>query len=147
MKESEGKALAEDMFKRLDLLQLWIKEIHLQAEEAPKKYRQKLVERMEELLPGRVENEERILREILLYADKVDISEEITRFQSHLDRFHSLLLSDETILGKKAEFMLQELGREINTIGSKAADLKVSYRVVDIKGELERIREQIQNVE
>lgn len=147
MKNSEGRHLAEDIDKRIKFLQKNLDDIALFSQDAPQKYRQKLLERFEDLLPGRVENEERILREIVLYADKVDISEEITRFRSHLDRFQAILASNETSVGKKIEFMIQELGREINTMGSKAADLRISYLVVDCKTELEKIREQIQNVE
>lgn len=147
MKDKEGEALTVDTANRLAKLQGWIDIIATKAPGATAKYRQKLVERIEELLPGAVENEERILREIGLYAEKIDVEEEITRFKSHLKQFHDLLQKNSGSIGKTLEFMLQELNREINTIGSKSSDVDVSRHVIDVKSELERIREQIQNVE
>ena len=90
--------------------------------------------------------DERVLREIALFADRCDVSEEITRFRSHLEQFTALLRSDGEI-GRKAEFILQELGRETHTLGSKANDLAISRHVIELKNELERVREQIANVE
>jgi uncharacterized protein (TIGR00255 family) len=91
-------------------------------------------------------NDERVLREIALFADRCDVSEEITRLRSHFEQFSALLKSDAEI-GRKAEFILQEIGREIHTIGSKANDLAIAQKVIEFKNELERIREQIANVE
>ena len=91
-------------------------------------------------------NDERVLREIALFADRADVTEELTRLRSHLDQFTTLLKSDAEI-GRKSEFILQEVGREVNTIGSKANDLTISKAVIELKNELERIREQIANVE
>ena len=91
-------------------------------------------------------DDERVLREIALFADRCDISEELTRLRSHLDQFAHLLRSEGEI-GRKAEFILQEVGREVNTIGSKANDLAISRAVIELKNELERIREQMANVE
>ena len=103
--------------------------------------------RLEEILPGRIENEERILREVALYAEKIDITEEIARFNCHLTHFEEFIHSEELSVGKTLEFLVQELNREINTIGSKSSDLEIARAVIDIKSELERIREQIQNIE
>ena len=114
---------------------------------ATKKYREKLVARLEELVPGHVENEERILREIALFAEKIDITEELTRFNCHLIHFEELIHSQALSVGKTLEFVLQELNREINTIGSKSSDLDIARAVIDVKSEIERIREQIQNIE
>ena len=114
---------------------------------ATKKYRDKLIARLDELLPGHVENEECILREIALFAEKIDITEELTRFYCHLTHFEELIQSTALSVGKTLEFVLQELNREINTIGSKSSDLDIARAVIDIKSELERIREQIQNIE
>jgi uncharacterized protein (TIGR00255 family) len=91
-------------------------------------------------------DDERVLREIALFADRCDVSEEITRFRSHLDQLASLLKSEDEI-GRKADFILQELGREANTVGSKSNDLSISKAVIELKNELERIREQMANVE
>jgi uncharacterized protein (TIGR00255 family) len=90
--------------------------------------------------------DERVLREIALFADRCDVTEELTRLRSHFDQFTALLKSDAEI-GRKAEFILQEIGREVNTIGSKANDLTISKAVIELKNELERVREQIANVE
>jgi uncharacterized protein (TIGR00255 family) len=147
MKDREGKALQFDIVQRLGNLQKGIQQIEKRAPDAPTKYRQKLIERLEEILPGSVENEDRILREIAIYAERVDIAEEITRFQSHLTQFLDLLNSSTESVGKTLEFLVQELNREINTIGSKSADIEITRLVIEIKSELERIREQIQNVE
>jgi uncharacterized protein (TIGR00255 family) len=148
MKSFEGKILQSDIETRFKLIETHIQKVELKAPHATEKYRQKLIERLKEVIPGNFENEERILREIALYAEKIDIAEEIIRFHSHLKQCKLILnSSSKDAIGKKMEFVLQELSREVNTIGSKASDIDVSYLVIEIKSELERIREQIQNVE
>lgn len=147
MKIREGNELQKDIEARLSRLKNWIAQVAVKAPEATKKYRQKLVERLQEVLPGCVENEEKILREVCVFAERVDIAEEITRFDSHLKQFSDLLNASTESIGKTLEFLLQELNREINTIGSKSSDVEVSRLVIEVKSELERIREQIQNVE
>ncbi len=147
MKQKEGRELYEDFNKRLKNLDHCLDKIAERAPGATLKYREKLKQRLEEVLPGSVENEDKILREIALYAEKIDIAEEITRFRSHLKQAKSLLEKKEGSVGKTFEFLLQELNREANTIGSKSSDVDVSHLVVEIKAELERMREQIQNVE
>lgn len=147
MKDFEGSNLMKDILQRVQLLQMGIESIALQSAGAPDKFRKKLTERLHEALPAFVENEERILREICIYAEKVDIMEEITRFKAHITHFEHVLTSTEHAIGKTLEFIVQEMGREINTIGSKTGEVQVSQKVIEIKSELERIREQIQNVE
>lgn len=147
MKEQEGMVLQADIEQRIEKIRQSMQIIEQKAPFATKKYKEKLVARLEELLPGHVENEERVLREIALFAEKIDIAEEITRFYSHLAHFEELFLSTSLSVGKTMEFVLQELNREINTIGSKSSDLDIARAVIDIKSELERIREQIQNIE
>lgn len=147
LKEEEGKALLKDVEERVQLLANWIEKISSKSSGAVDRYRQKLTERLEEVIPGAVENEERILREVCLFADRVDIAEEITRFRSHIQLVNSVIGADEVASGKKLEFILQEMLREANTIGSKVSDVELSHLVVDIKSELEKIREQIQNIE
>lgn len=147
MKRKEGEALKNDISSRLEKLEDLIKKAEEKAPDAPKKFRQKLTERIEEVLQKGIENEERILREVCVYAEKVDIAEEITRFKSHLKQFETLLNKEALSIGKTMDFLVQELNREINTVGSKSSDIELSHLVVDIKGELERIREQIQNIE
>lgn len=147
MKLREGEALQADILMRISLMRTWIAYIEQRAPEAPKKYREKLIARLEELFPGSIENEERILREIAVFAEKIDVTEEITRFVSHLNQFQETIHSSDSAVGKTLEFIIQEMNREINTIGSKSSDLEIIRHVIQIKGELERIREQIQNVE
>lgn len=147
MKESEGNALGEDIAERIKKIAEELEQIKTLSPDTTKRLHTRLKERLEEYLPGSAENEERILREICLYADKVDINEEVTRLSSHLTQFTDLLDAPNVSVGKTLEFLLQEMNREINTIGSKASELKITQRVIVIKNELERIREQIQNVE
>ena len=147
MKKKEGESLQADIASRIEMLGAWIKSIAKKAPEATVKYRQKLVQRLEEVLAGSVENEERILREVIIFAERIDITEEITRFELHLAQINDLMNNHAHSSGKTMEFFLQELNREANTISSKSSDIEVSHLIVNIKSELERIREQIQNIE
>lgn len=149
MKLKEGEALHNDIATRLSRLKVFIDKIVHKAPDAIKKFREKLAAKLHEALAAwaPTENDDRLIREVCLFADKVDIAEEITRFNSHLDQFGQVLDSDEEGVGKTLEFILQELNREANTIGSKSADVEISRLIIEIKSELERIREQIQNVE
>lgn len=148
MRTREGKALEHDISSRLTRLKEYLDKIAVLSQGAVGKYRQKLLDRIEAVVPGILKDEERILREICLFADRIDIAEEITRFYSHLEQCGNLLtLAETNSVGKKLEFLLQEMSREVNTIGSKSADVEISHLVVEMKSDLERIREQIQNVE
>jgi uncharacterized protein (TIGR00255 family) len=147
MKLREGELLYRDIKGRFDKIYPIIKDIALKAPGATERFRQRLLERLEEVLSGSTENEERLLREVCVYAEKVDIAEELTRFDSHLKQADILLQSDTPAVGKTLEFLVQELNREINTISSKSSDLDISRGAMEIKAELERIREQIQNIE
>lgn len=147
MREREGKLLGEDISARLEGLKMELDQIALKAPEAVEKYRNKLIERIKTFLPLTETTDERLLREIALFAEKVDICEEVVRFNSHIEQFKELLKRGPPAAGKTAEFLVQELGRETNTIGSKCSDLSITQAVVKIKAELERIREQIQNIE
>lgn len=149
MKIVEGKVLCQDILLRIANIESSIEKIAEKAPEAAKRYQQKLIERVKELsLAGaELDNEERIIREVALYAQRSDITEEIVRFRSHLVQFLDLIHGSTVTIGKSLEFLLQELNREINTIGSKSAELLISQLVVDIKAELDRIREQVQNIE
>lgn len=147
MRSYEGQVLLADLEERLSRLEASIKTIAEKVVGTPQKYREKLIKCLEEVLPGCVENEEKLLREIVIYAERVDVTEEITRFKSHLEQFKKLLYSDAAGIGKAVDFIIQELGREINTLGSKSPDIEVSHLVVDMKTELAKIREQIQNIE
>lgn len=148
MKEAEGKALYDDILARFALLGPLIALIGEKAPGATARYRQKLQERLQEVMGERgLEDEERLLKEVCLYAERVDIAEELTRFDSHVKQAVGLLQSGRQGVGKSLDFLLQELNREINTMGAKSSDIEVARTVVEIKSELERIREQIQNVE
>lgn len=147
MKAQEGALLQADIAQRLEKMRQALQIVEVKMPFATKKYREKLVARLDEIVPGHIENEERILREIALFAEKIDVTEELTRFNCHLSHFDELIRSEALSVGKTMEFVLQELNREINTIGSKSSDLDIARAVIDIKSELERIREQIQNIE
>lgn len=147
MKIREGTELQRDISSRVQNIATWLEQIAEKAPGATEKYRLKLAERLAEVLQGNVDNSERILREVCLYAERIDISEEITRIRSHLKQFQELMETGKDGVGKTLEFIIQELNRESNTIGSKISDVDAAYLNLNIKSELERIREQIQNVE
>lgn len=143
----EGKALQEDLLVRCKLIKKLCSEVELKARQIPDKYRERLKERLESVLSGSVEADERIMREVFLYAEKVDITEECVRLKVHLDKLELLLTTDQPCVGKELEFLLQEIGREVNTSGSKSPDIEVINLILAMKNEIERIREQVQNIE
>lgn len=146
MRNQEGQALQEDLLSRLSFIEEAVKQIAAQAPTVVKEQKQRLEQRIADLL-GAVElDEAKLANEIAFFADKVDVSEELTRLSSHLAQFRETLNSAEAI-GRKLEFILQEMLREINTIGSKSNALDINKLVIEVKSELEKIREQIQNVE
>jgi uncharacterized protein (TIGR00255 family) len=147
MKRMEGSALAKDIQNRMSAMEKTLSTIEETAPEAVTKMRNKLKERMEEIFSSSEQLDERLLREVALFAERVDIAEEITRFRSHLSQFRSYLHEKTGPFGRKMDFLIQEMGREINTIGSKAMDARISHLVVEIKAELEKVREQVQNIE
>lgn len=147
MRETEGAQLKKDILLRLETVKELMRKIEKMAPDAVEKFRNKLIEKIQGLLPLTESTDERLLKEIAIFAEKIDISEEIVRFYSHIEQFQELLEKGPQAAGKTAEFIVQEQGREINTIGSKCSDLAVTKAVLEIKAELERIREQIQNIE
>ncbi len=144
MRIVEGKSLRMDFRRRLQKLTADLTAIKKQVPHTLKNYKEKWRKRMGEGLPS--EGAARADKETAVFADKVDISEEIVRFESHLGQFTQTLLSREP-KGKTLEFLVQELVREANTMGSKANDLAISQRIISVKSEIEKIREQVQNVE
>lgn len=146
MRAREGEALLIDFLPRLQTLKRQIDVIAGRAPTVLALYRDQLLARLRQAGLELDVSDERVLREVALFADRSDITEELTRLRSHLDQFGALLRSDQEI-GRKAEFILQEVGREVNTIGSKANDLPIAKAVIELKNELERIREQMANVE
>ena len=147
MKLVEGKALEEDILRRIVKIRGVVEEIASRAAGASDRYRAKLLQRINEILAASAMEDDRLLREIALFAEKVDVSEEITRLKSHLQQAHDVLCSQTNTIGKTLEFIVQEMNREANTIGSKCLDVELSRYVIDVKSEIERIREQIQNIE
>lgn len=147
MKKKEGQVLAQDVMGRLNEIQRMSEEIEKLSPEASNKMRQKLLERMKEIFQPSVDLDERLMRETAIYAEKVDISEELTRLKSHFAQFRLQLKGKEGGAGRKLDFYVQEMGREINTIGSKSSDSNIAHLVVEMKSELEKAREQIQNIE
>ncbi|NGQ93807.1 YicC family protein [Brevibacillus sp. SYP-B805] len=148
MKRAEGMKLCEDLRKRLDQIAVWTDQIRALAPHATAEHRQRLLQRLEKLkeeLPFELD-EQRLAQEIVLFAERSDISEETTRMISHCTQF-SEQLSKEEAVGRKLDFLLQEMNREANTIASKANYLPIQRLAVDIKTELEKMREQVQNIE
>ncbi|KLU60517.1 hypothetical protein CEB3_c33680 [Peptococcaceae bacterium CEB3] len=146
MRRAEGVKLAQDMQKRLEGIGEDLGLIEGRAETLPAEYREKLKERIQILLAETVVDEARLLNEAAFFADKVSITEELVRLRSHIMQSGSALQAAEPS-GRKLDFLLQEMNREINTIGSKANDLAVAEAVIRVKSELEKIREQVQNIE
>lgn len=146
MRAKEGEALLVDFLGRLEKLHTAVEAIAHRAPQISGVYKEQLMQRLRQAGLELDVNDERVLKEVALFADRADITEEITRLRHHLAQLKVLLGSDGEV-GRKAEFILQEIGREIHTIGSKANDLAISQRVIEFKNELERIREQIANVE
>lgn len=146
-RKREGAALAADLQRRLQLLSRLLDEVASLAEAAPGLQRRRLHERLARLLDGSTPVDgQRLAQEVALLADRLDVSEEITRLRAHIAESQRLCQSD-AVLGRQLEFLTQEMGREVNTIGSKSQSAEVASRVVAMKAELERLREQIQNVE
>jgi len=147
MRQKEGTTMAEDLSKRLDDIETFIRQIEKASENILLVYQERLKGRIEELTKGLIELDlDKITQEAAFLADKSDISEEIVRALSHIEQFQKIQHSDEPS-GRKMNFLLQELGREINTIGSKTGKAEVAHMVVDVKSELEKMREQVQNIE
>ena len=146
MREIEGERLKADVLSRADLIINNVSYIEERSPETVKAYSEKLLERMKTVLGDTQVDEGRILTEAAIYADKVAVAEETVRLRSHIDQLHSMLDSNEAV-GRKLDFLVQEINREANTIGSKAQDVDIARRVIDIKAEVEKIREQIQNIE
>jgi uncharacterized protein (TIGR00255 family) len=146
MREKEGKFLANDLAQRLGLLETGLEQIRQSAPEILKRYREQLHTRVKEAGLEISLDDERLLKEVVFFADRCDISEEVTRLSSHLKQFRDCLKANEPV-GRTLDFLAQEMGREINTIGSKANAAEISQEVVKMKAELEKIREQIQNIE
>ena len=146
MRETEGVKMYDDISGRLDYIEETVGKIEDQSPSVTESYRERLYAKIKETLGDKDIDEQRILTEVAIFADKVAIDEETVRLRSHISQFRGLIKSDEPV-GRKLDFLVQELNREVNTIGSKANDLTITKMVVDLKAEIEKIREQIQNIE
>ncbi len=146
MREREGERLKADVLYRLDEIISNVEFIEVRSPQTVAEYNEKLLGRLKELLGETHIDEQRILTEAAIFADKIAVAEETVRLRSHISQLRSFLEQSDAV-GKKMDFLVQELNREANTIGSKAQDVEIARRVVSIKAEIEKIREQIQNIE
>ena len=146
MREVEGAKLAEDIGSRLTTIETLTGQVEARSPETVAEYRRKLTARMQEVLQNVSIDPQRILTEAAIYADKVAVDEETVRLRSHVAQFRTMLEAGEPI-GRKMDFLIQEVNRESNTIGSKCGDVSIAQIVVNMKAEVEKIREQVQNVE
>ena len=146
MREAEGRHLAKDLEKRLKTVREHVKRVRKFLPGVVKRYRESLHERIKRAGLELAIDDERLVKEVVVFADKSDITEELTRLDSHFEQFAAHLKKDEAV-GRTLEFMCQEIGREFNTLGSKANDVSISQLVVSCKAEMEKVREQIQNIE
>jgi len=146
MREVEGEKLRQDITQRLDQIEALTAKVEALSPETVMAYRAKLEQRMNEVLEGTHIEESRILTEAAIFADRVAVDEEITRLRSHVSQLRDMLQAGGGV-GRKLDFLLQELGRETNTVGSKCNDLEIGKLVIALKAEIEKIREQAQNIE
>lgn len=146
MRKKEGQSLYNDLTARAVTIAGIMESIKLKAPQVVMEYQKRLAERIKELTSGIAVEETRLAQEVAIMAERSDITEEIVRFGSHMDQLQDMLKSDEPV-GRKLDFLLQEMNREINTIGSKTSDIDISRSVVEVKSELSRLREQVQNIE
>ncbi|HAV12111.1 MAG TPA: YicC family protein [Opitutae bacterium] len=146
MRQSEGDSLKQDLLERIDLLDELRAQIETHAAGAVGKQKDALLERLKQLDLDLDTNDERVLKELAIFSDRCDVSEEITRLSSHFEQFRDFLNADEAT-GRKMDFLCQEIHREFNTTGSKSTQIEITRAVIEGKNTLERIREQVQNVE
>lgn len=143
----EGENLKKDILSKLDGMQKLVAYIEERSPEIVKEYREKLEEKVKELLEDSQIDDGRIAAEVVIFADKICTDEEVVRLKSHISHMQEVLRSEESGIGRKLDFIAQEMNREANTILSKANDLEVSNCGIDLKTEIEKVREQIQNIE
>lgn len=146
MRETEGSKLRVDILSRADYIIECVEFIEGRSPETVREYNEKLKQRMKELLGDASVDEQRLLNEAAIYADKIAVDEETVRLRSHISQLREFMNSNEAI-GRKLDFLVQEINREANTIGSKAQDVDIAKKVIAIKAEVEKIREQVQNIE
>lgn len=147
MRTAEGEKLRDDISSRLDFILEKVSFIEQRSPQTVKDYNDKLLARMREVLADVHVDEQRLLTEAAIYADKIAVAEETVRLRSHIDQFRKFFDENGGAIGRKMDFLVQEINRETNTIGSKAQDIEIARCVVDVKAEIEKIREQVQNIE
>lgn len=147
MRQEEGKKLADDTLERCDTLRSYVDEIEKYSDTIVNEYKEKLNNRIKEILEDpNIIDENRLAQEVAIFADKSNITEEIVRFRSHIEQLKKTVVKNDSI-GRKIDFLIQEMNREVNTMGSKSSNINITNLVVEVKSELEKIREQIQNIE
>ncbi len=146
MRQTEGLSLKNDLLEKIANIETILEKVEEAAPMTAEKYRERLLAKLSEILGEKNIDEQRIITEAAIFAEKIAIDEETVRLRSHISQFRDLLETDEP-LGRKLDFLVQEVNREINTMGSKAQDVEITKCVVDMKSEVEKIREQIQNIE
>ncbi|MGN0107618.1 MAG: YicC/YloC family endoribonuclease [Hominilimicola sp.] len=146
MREREGERIEKDLCERIGYMRALVKTIDERSPKTVQEYSDRLYEKIKEVLDGREIDEARILTEVAIYADKIAVNEETVRLASHFAEFDTIIGSGEPA-GRRLDFLIQEINREVNTIGSKASDIEIAKTVVTLKGEIEKLREQIQNIE
>lgn len=147
MRETEGVKLKTDVLSRLEFIEAAVGKIEAQSPATVERYKERLYGKLKELLENREIDDSRILTEAALFADKIAVDEETVRLKSHIKQTRDMLDDPKEPIGRKLDFIVQEMNREINTTGSKAQDIDITHIVVDVKAEIEKIREQIQNIE
>ena len=146
MRAREGERIGKDLRARVDYMKTLAEKVDEYSPKTVADYREKLYAKIKEVVADRDIDESRILTEVAIFADKVAVNEETVRLGSHFEEFYQILDSGEPA-GRKLDFLIQEINREVNTIGSKAQDIEIAKIVVELKGEIEKLREQIQNIE
>lgn len=146
MKKSEGERLKADVLGRAEHILEIVSKIEERSPQTVKEYEARLKEKIKDFLQGATVDEQRLLTEVAIFSDKVAVAEETVRLRSHFEELKNALDTDGAV-GRRLDFIIQEMNREANTIGSKVSDAELAHRVVDIKVEIEKIREQIQNLE
>ena len=146
MRSAEGARLEEDLLSKLSNLEAFVTQVEARSPQTVQEYRDRLYAKLQEVLGNTQIDESRILTEAAIFADKVAVDEETVRLRSHIAQFRTML-EQGGIVGRKIDFLIQEMNRETNTIGSKCTDLTIAHAVVDMKSEIEKLREQVQNIE
>ena len=147
MKEKEGEALIADILPRLKAVESFIEAIREASKDAPLRYQERLEKKLEELNAELGGDPDRIAREVVIFADRIDITEELTRLSSHVSQFREMIQEGKKRLGRELDFLTQEMNRETNTIAAKSQELTITNASLKVKSELEKIREQLQNIE